>query len=88
MKSIKFHQIFDKHYAQRIKPDFELSDVFSQRYNLFLSGERRQLDDMELSGGLNGLRSFAINDNIRVVYIETDEHFVMLDVGLLEQLHD
>lgn len=88
MKPVVFHRNFEKHYKQRIKPYLKLSRQFSERYKLFLAGERgKPLDDHALSGGLQGRRAFSITGDVRVIYIEQADQIIFLDVGTHSQVY-
>jgi addiction module RelE/StbE family toxin len=88
MKSVIFHHDFDKHYKKRIKPNEKLVKQFEQRYRLFLSGERGSpLDDHPLNRKLTGRRAFSVTGDIRVVYIETNDEIIFLDIGTHNQVY-
>jgi addiction module RelE/StbE family toxin len=88
MKPVIFHRNFEKHYKQRIGPQPKLVRQFSERYQLFLAGERgKPLDDHALSGNLQGRRAFAVTGDIRVVYIELEDQIIFLDIGTHNQVY-
>ncbi len=89
MKPVRFHRKFDKHYAKRIAPKPKLKQTYAQRYVLFAAGERgRPLDDHSLTGNMIGKRAFSITGNSRVIYEETDEAIIFLDIGTHAQMYE
>ncbi len=88
MKSVVFHRDFEKHYKKRIAPNPKLVKRFSERYKLFLSGERgKPLNDHALSGDLLGRRAFSVAGDTRVIYIELEDRIIFLDVGTHNQVY-
>lgn len=89
MKPVRFHRAFDKHYKKRIAPKLNVMEAFAKRYALFLSGERgRPLDDHPLTGSKFGKRAFSITGDIRVIYEETADAIIFLDIGTHAQVYD
>lgn len=89
MKPIRFHKMFDKHYVKRIKPYDNLTKAYQGRYELFLRGIRGYpLYDHALSGTMAGKRSFSIAGDIRVIYQETAEAIIFLDIGSHSQVYE
>lgn len=88
MKPIDKTKEFKKHYQKRIAPYPNLTKRFNERARLFVQGERDYpLHDHALEGNKLGLRSFSITGDIRVVYKETDDAYVFLDVGSHNQVY-
>jgi addiction module RelE/StbE family toxin len=55
---------------------------------LFAQGVRdTPLNDHPLTGSMTGKRAFSITSDIRVIYIETDEAFVFVDIGTHAQVY-
>lgn len=88
MKRVIFHRTFEKHYIKRVKSTPNLVKQFEQRYSLFLAGERGYpLDDHPLTKKLAGKRSFSVAGDIRVIYVETDNEVIFLDIGTHNQVY-
>ena len=88
MKPVVFHRTFDKHYIKRIKPIPKLVKQFEERCTLFLAGKRGYpLDDHPLTKKLAGKRAFSIAGDIRVIYVETEDEIIFLDVGTHNQVY-
>jgi addiction module RelE/StbE family toxin len=50
-------------------------------------GSRYLLDDHALKGKMKGKRAFSITDDVRVIYVESDNVFVFLDIGSHNQVY-
>lgn len=88
-KQIVFARKFEKHYVSRIRRDKKLSKAFDARYRLFVVGERDYpLNDHPLTGNMAGKRAFSITADVRVVYEETEDEIVFLDVGTHNQVYE
>ena len=88
MKPIDKNKTFKKHYKARITPNPKFVKQFDERVRAFVLGKRdRPLDDHSLGGDKLGLRAFLITGDIRVVYRETTEEYIFLDVGTHNQVY-
>ncbi len=88
MKPIKRHKNFDKNFKKRIAPNKKVADQSRQRLNLFMLGERgHPLNDHALRGNMKGKRSFSINADIRVIYVEEPDCYKFLDIGTHNQVY-
>lgn len=88
MKRVDFDKKFIKHYISRILNNRKLSQQYDERYKLFCNGKRDSpLDDHPLKGEKLGLRAFSIAGDVRVVYRETEDAYVFLDVGSHNQVY-
>lgn len=88
MKALIRKKQFEKHYRKRIQPDSKLDRQFEKRLYLFLRGERAYpLNDHELTGKLTGKRAFSITPDIRVIYEETGNTIIFLDIGTHTQVY-
>jgi mRNA-degrading endonuclease YafQ of YafQ-DinJ toxin-antitoxin module len=86
MKPITKDKNFKKHYAKRIAPNPKLAKQFDDRIRAFVLGKRDSpLDDHPLKGEKLGLRAFSIAGDVRVVYRDTEDAYVFLDVGTHNQ---
>jgi len=89
MKPIRLSKDFEKHYKQRVAPIKNLKDVYRVRVSDFQSGERGYpLNDHPLKGKLKGKRAFSIVGDVRVVYEDTDEAIIFLDIGSHNQVYN
>ena len=88
MKSIQRNKIFQKHFNQRIAKDKKLVMQFAERLKLFSSGVRDYpIDDHSLSGKLLGKRAWSVASDLRVIYKETDEAIIFVDIGSHSQVY-
>ena len=86
MKEIKWSRQFARYYKQRISKDATLTEAFWDSVEAF-SEDPLLVDDHPLQGVMEGQRSFSINDDYRVVYIEQEDHYQFIDVGTHEQVY-
>ncbi len=88
MRCIERRPQFIKHYKKRIAFNPTLDQRFDERLELFIKHrENPSLRDHALKGNKLGLRAFSITGNIRVVYKETDESYIFLDIGSHSQVY-
>jgi addiction module RelE/StbE family toxin len=88
MKRIERYKKFEKHYQKRILPNTKLEKQFDERVKAFIQGKRgKPLDDHALTGDKAGFRAFSITGDIRVVYQETPEAYIFLDIGSHNQVY-
>ncbi len=88
MKPIRRNKQFEKHFKKRITPHEKLITQFEQRFEQFIIGVRgRPLNDHPLTGNMVGKRAFSITGDIRVVYTETAEAIIFLDIGTHAQVY-
>ncbi len=89
MKPIRLSKDFEKHYKQRVSPINNLKVVYRTRVAAFQGGKRGYpINDHPLKGKLQGKRAFSIAGDVRVVYEETDEAIIFLDVGSHNQVYN
>lgn len=87
-KPLRRHHRFDKNFSKRIAKDAKLAAQFEDRLALFLGGVRgTPLNDHALTGHLAGKRAFSVSGDIRVVYAETDEAIIFVDIGTHNQVY-
>lgn len=88
MKAIRRHKEFEKHFLKRITPHEKLVTQFEERLALFMTGKLgNPLNDHSLKGKLAGKRAFSVAGDIRVVYKETKDSILFLDVGSHNQVY-
>ena len=89
MKPISRHRTFKKNFLLRINSNKKLRRQFEKRLNLFVSGERgNPINDHALTGSRKGQRSFLISADIRVIYTETKDTILFLDIGTHNQIYN
>jgi addiction module RelE/StbE family toxin len=87
-KTIRRHRQFKKNFQKRIARDDKLFSQFKVRVELFAQGMRdAPINDHPPTGKLAGRRAFSITADIRVVYVETDDAFVLIDIGTHAQVY-
>jgi len=88
VKPIRRHREFEKHFRKRITGNRKLAEQFEARLGLFLVGQRGYpSNDHALSGSLAGRRAFSVTADVRVIYVETTEAIIFLDVGTHAQVY-
>jgi mRNA-degrading endonuclease YafQ of YafQ-DinJ toxin-antitoxin module len=88
VKPISRNKNFENNFKKRIGPSPKLVSQFSNRLDLFIVGKRgAPLNDHALTGRLNGKRAFSVTGDIRVIYEETANEFIFLDVGTHNQVY-
>lgn len=89
MKPIRLSKYFEKSYKKRIAPIENMRNAYITSIAAFQAGERGQpLNDHVLKRKLKGKRAFSIASDIRVVYEETEEAIIFLDVGSHNQVYN
>jgi addiction module RelE/StbE family toxin len=89
MKPVRLTKYFDKSYKKRIAPNSNLKEAYIARVAQWQAGKRaKQLNDHPLKGSMKGKRAFSIAGDVRVVYEETYEVFIFLDVGSHNQVYN
>ncbi len=89
MKPIEFSKNFEKAYKTRISKNQKLKAKYELCYRLFLAGERGYpLNDHSLTGLMAGKRAFSITGDVRVIYIETEQAIIFLDIGSHNQVYN
>jgi addiction module RelE/StbE family toxin len=88
MKQIKRDKTFEKHFKQRIRPNDKLVRRFKERLQLFMNGELGYpINDHALHGKLEGKRAFWVAGDLRIIYIETANFIIFLDIGSHSQVY-
>ena len=88
MKPIRLTKGFDKSYAKRIGRNQKLRKNYIDRVPLFKAGERGYpLFDHALTRKMKGKRAFSVAGDIRVVYEETENEIIFLDIGSHKQVY-
>ena len=88
MKPIDKNKTFKKYYKARIAPNPKIVKQFDSRILAFAKGERgHPLYYHPLGDDKLGLRAFSVAGDLRVVYRETDDAYIFLDVGSHNQVY-
>ncbi len=88
MKRIEFAKSFEKSYAKRIAKSPKLQKAYDQSYKLFAAGKRRYpIDNHALTGTMAGKRAFSVANDARVIYRETDDAIIFIDIGSHNQVY-
>jgi addiction module RelE/StbE family toxin len=89
MKPIRLSKNFEKSYKKRIAPIENMRNAYVARVTAFQAGKHGQpLNDHALKGDMKGKRAFSIAGDVRVVYEETEEAIIFLDVGSHKQVYN
>lgn len=86
MKTIKYSSQFIRHYKERIATNDRLKQDFRESVDVFRE-DRAFVDDHALEDAMSGQRSFSVNEEYRVVYIERKEYYLFINVGTHEQVY-
>lgn len=86
MKPIRTTKRFKASYKARIARDKELTEEFWGCVEAFLTN-RALVDDHPLRGKMGLYRAFSIRGNLRVVYFETPEYFLFVNVGKHDEVY-
>ena len=86
MKPVKTTGEFRLHYKARIAKVETLKRAFKESLAAFLD-DRTLVDDHSLERKMVLFRSFSITEAYRVVYLETPEYFLLIDVGTHDEVY-
>ena len=88
MKKIIFENSFKKNYLNRVKDNSFLKESMQNAVRIFLEDPYDPvLNNHELRGNLKGKRAFSILDDLRIVYIETNDYYIFLDIGSHKEVY-
>lgn len=88
MKPIEYTKQFKKRLKQRYAHQPNVLQKFATQLELFQQGVREApIEDHPLTGKLKGMRAFSVGGDVRVVYRETDEYYLLLDIGSHNQVY-
>jgi addiction module RelE/StbE family toxin len=87
---IKFSPNFEKYLLKRVPCNSVLFKKFKNRVDLFISDQSNPiLKDHALTGSMKGLRSFSITGDIRIIYQELDNNYVLfINIGSHNQVYN
>ena len=86
MKPVKTTREFDLRYKARIAKNEILKQAFKESLRDFLE-DPGLVDDHPLEKKMYLFRSFSINEDYRVVYLEMPEYFLLIDIGTHEEVY-
>lgn len=88
MKRIEHTKQFQKRLKQRYTHKPKVIEQLKLHLELFNDGVRKEpINDHPLTGKLKGLRAFSVGGDVRVVYQETEDCYLLLDVGSHNQVY-
>jgi addiction module RelE/StbE family toxin len=88
MKKIESTKQFQKRLKQRYAHQPKVIERLQLHLKLFNDGVRNEpINDHSLTGNLKGLRAFSVGGDVRVVYEETEECYLLLDIGSHNQVY-
>lgn len=89
MIEISFSSSFKRGYKKRIKSEKGLEEKFWERIEMFIKDPfDRALRTHKLSGRLQGLWSFSIEYNLRVIfYFTANNRVVFVDIGKHDEVY-
>ena len=88
MKPVRLTKKFDKSYKKNISHQGRSKTNYVDRVSRFKAGERGYpLNDHPLTGKLASKRAFSITGDIRVIYEETENEIIFLDIGTHNQVY-
>ena len=87
-KEIFFSSQFTKSYKSLIRNNRSLQKRITQRVEIFINDKFASiLRDHKLKGKKKSFRAFSITGDIRVIYEETVDSFIFLDIGTHSQVY-
>lgn len=88
MKKIEFTKQFQKRLKQRYSHQPQVIKRLQLHLQLFNDGVRKEpINDHPLTGKLKGLRAFSVGGDVRVVYEEAEDCYLLLDIGSHNQVY-
>lgn len=86
-KTIIFHKNFKKNFKRRISQK-GLRNKAKDRISLFIEDRSNPiLKNHSLVGNKIGLSAFSITGDIRIVYRETEDLIILIDIGTHNQVY-
>ena len=88
MKPIEYTNQFKKRLRQRYGHQPKVLKKLDLHLVLFRRGVRAApINDHPLTGKLKGLHAFSVGGDVRVVYQETEDYYLLLDIGSHNQVY-
>lgn len=87
---ILYHKNFLKNFKKRISRNIKLLKKTRERIQLFKEDPTNPLlNDHQLIGDMNRLRSFSITGDVRLIYyINEESEFIFMDIGTHNQVYN
>ena len=87
-KPIYFDDVFVRHYQERVLKDKKLHELYKQVLALFIQNPNtKSLHNHELKGKMSTKRSFVVDTDCRVIYLEEENGYLFLDIGTHEEVY-
>lgn len=81
-KVLKYSRSFLSAYNQRIKRYPVLREEMRESIKVFLNNPSdTTLKSHSLRGRLKGKKSFSVTDDLRIIYVETKNFYIFIDIG-------
>lgn len=88
MKPITAGKTFKTAYERHITPFPHLDNLFRKKLKQFITNRNSaDLYDHALTGTMEGLRAFSLDYDHRVVYEETKESIILIDIGVHDDVY-
>lgn len=85
-KPIQYSKLFAKHFRKRISPYPKLRKLTKMKIDQFLL-DPILVKDHALIGQKADKRSFWINGDIRIIYTDLGDRYLLLDIGTHNQVY-
>ncbi len=88
MKRVEYTKQFQRRLKLRYSHQPKVIERLKRHIELFSNGVRKEpINDHPLTGKLKGFRAFSVGGDVRVVYQETEDHYLLLDIGSHNQVY-
>jgi addiction module RelE/StbE family toxin len=88
MKKLEYSKQFQRRLKQRYAHQPKVIERLKRQLELFSQGVRKEpINDHPLTGKLKGLRAFSVGGDVRVVYQEAEDYYLLLDIGSHNQVY-
>ncbi|MCB0176190.1 MAG: type II toxin-antitoxin system mRNA interferase toxin, RelE/StbE family [Anaerolineae bacterium] len=87
MIEIHYSDQFKRRYKQKIKSKRLKNDVLEAIETFKQQPESKAINDHQLNRKLYKFRSFSVDDDYRIVYLEKEDYIVFIDIGTHEQVY-
>jgi len=89
MINIRFSNHFKHRYKQRIAKNHKLKKEFFSAIEIFKEERQsRSINDHRLNRKQYQFRSFSIDEDYRIVYLEKRDYILFVDVGTHEEVYN
>ncbi|OGG13377.1 hypothetical protein A2773_06050 [Candidatus Gottesmanbacteria bacterium RIFCSPHIGHO2_01_FULL_39_10] len=87
MKQIVFSTSFRKAYRERIVLHPHLVKLFRKKFKIFKSKDQVELYIHALGGRMTGQSAFFLDYDLRLVFKETKNSYIFIDIGTHPQVY-